>query len=1288
MAGQRWRFSIDVGGTFTDCIAASPDGKTHRLKLLSTGRIRSEAVVENHQLRLRLPFKVADDVLIGFTCRLYDNHHRLLFEAKVAGWEEASQTLRLDQSGSISEVCSVELDASQPAPAVAVRILTATPLSRQAEQIDLRLGTTRGTNALLTRTGADTALITTRGFKDALTIGTQQRPELFALEVKRGDTLPSMVVELDERVDHLGNVLCALDEEQVRQTLAELTQSSVTSLAISFLHSYKNPVHELRVAELAREAGFDQVSLSHQTSPLVKFIPRANTAVLDAYLNPVLQTYIAEIQKQLGSGCSLLLMTSSGGLVEPTDFSGKDSILSGPAGGAVGFAKAAEQAGFQKAIGFDMGGTSTDVSRLDGQLGLQNETRKAGIDIQTPVLAIETVAAGGGSICSYAGGRLQVGPQSAGADPGPACYGRGGPLTVTDLNVYLGRVSPDRFPFPLDFPAIEQRLRSLRDQVTTDSRVGYTLDQLVVALLEIANSHMASAVNTVTTRQGEDPADYLLVGFGGAAGQHVCGVADCLGIRRILLHPDAGILSAFGISQAPLRVSRQLSLLQKLDDTSVRQLAETVRENLDQMTRSVDAGLPLRTLIRVQLCVRGTQQILSQLLDANAPQDWTASEILRRFWEQFEIRFGYRQNRDVDLQDVLLELQVGNGWTSAASENRVSNSSTQDNQKPGVWMRENLGPGHVVLGPAVITEPHATTFVADNWQAELLPDGQLLLERVIVQRADPASEDGVEQSRQAVASATERDHRDDDLEKCQPHRLELFHHRLTDIATQMGTMLQSTCTSVNVKERLDFSCAVFDAEGQLLVNAPHIPVHLGAMSETVQQTMRCNHRIQEGDHFVTNDPFLGGSHLPDVTVISPVFLPEMEKPAFWVASRAHHAEIGGLTPGSMPPFSKTLEEEGIRLSNIRIRETDIDPFQQIAGELSSGRFPSRNVQDNLLDLQAQLAANRKGVQLLRELAGQWTWPVVSRYTQFVLETAAAHVTELLSRLPKGSRQFEDQLDCGLTIRLSLEIRSDRLVLDFSGTDQPMGNNFNTNSAIVRSAVLYCLRLMLDSQLPLNDGVLRPVEIQLPRCFLNPIPEHASSQAEASQLPAVVGGNVETSQRVVDVILGAFGITAASQGTMNNFLFGDATFGFYETIGGGTGATARRPGADAVHSHMTNTRLTDPEILERRYPVRLMEFAIRAGSGGVGNHHGGNGMIRRFQFLRQLTVSLLTNRRGQKAELQPYGMEGGGPGLPGENWLIKTDGSRELLPASCQVEVEAGQQVEIRTPGGGAWGREE
>jgi 5-oxoprolinase (ATP-hydrolysing) len=1301
-----WKFWVDVGGTFTDCIAIAPRGPSRRCKVLSSGRLRGTARWQQppHLLHVDWPREMAPlvagaDVLAGYRCEFLGGQGETVATARVVRSGGATPIVELAdftprllaQSGLDPDPWdragfTVEFFSDELAPLLAIRLILGINPTQPIPRLDLRLGTTRGTNALLTRTGARTALLTTAGFADALEIGDQQRPDLFALDVRKTPPLYECVVEVPERLSAQGDVLRPLDQALTRQTLQRLVDAGIESVAVCLLHSYLNPLHERLIETLAQPLAFANVSLSHRCSPLIKFIPRASTTVLDAYLNPILQRYLRRIQGALTGDSQMLLMTSSGGLVGPDEFSGKDSVLSGPAGGVVGFSTVAREAGHWQAIGFDMGGTSTDVARCDGSVALQREIRKAGVVIQNPTLAIETVAAGGGSICGFDGQRLLVGPQSAGADPGPACYGRGGPLTVTDLNLWLGRLSPTHFPVPLDRTAVDQALAGRIAEIQATNGTVYTPTALASAYLAVANSHMAGAISAVSTQQGVDPRHYPLVAFGGAGGQHACGVADLLGCTQVLVHPDASLLSAFGIGHSAIQRIAQQHLDWPLDPDHIdrlidvhRQLVETASRQLPPTPQSPTSHPKWIEQARLWIQVAGTDQSLT--VDFTA--DRTAAQLRSDFWDHYHRRFGVRWDRPLRLMVLEVNLQVNPAPPAT--------SPTDPQAADSEFSR-------VASGPQAIDFPNSTLWLEPNWVAERNRQGLVRLRR------QPAAQAAGDPTAEWTFGAVDGDspaHQGRD-----PLLLELFCHRMTEIATQMGLTLQATCTSVNVKERLDFSCAVFDADGNLLVNAPHIPVHLGAMSETVKSIQRHGGPFARHDVFVTNDPFQGGSHLPDVTVVTPVFLPTAATsdtkvdpvaaadtdraaaegtPQFWVASRAHHAEIGGITPGSMPPFAVNLEQEGVVLRNLRWFTAEGKINDEVEASLRSARFPSRSPETNLQDIQAQVAANRLGCQRLQSFVQQWGWPKVQAYCGHVQDSAAEHTRLLLRRLPAGTYTYRDQLDCGLQIQLQVTGDGDQWVFDFTGTDPARANNFNTNPAIVQSALLYCLRVMIAAPIPLNQGVLRPIRWILPPCFLNPLGSAGVAGAVVdSELPAVGGGNVETSQRIVDVVLGALQVAAASQGTMNNFLFGDHSFGFYETMGGGCGATAHAAGADAVHSHMTNTRLTDPEILETRYPVRLLEFRIRAGSGGAGQHRGGHGLVRRFLFLRPLQVSLVTNRRALEVPA-PYGMHGGEAGQRGLNVWEDPSGRRTILPGSCQLEVQAGQIIEIQTPGGGGWG---
>jgi 5-oxoprolinase (ATP-hydrolysing) len=1005
----------------------------------------------------------------------------------------------------------------------------------------------------------------------------------------------------------------------------------------------------------------------------MKIVPRGDTTVVDAYLNPVLQTYVARLAAAL-PGSDVRLMTSAGGLVSASNFTGKDSILSGPAGGVVGFSKVALAAGFEKAIGFDMGGTSTDVSRFDGKFEYEYETQKAGVRIVAPMLAIETVAAGGGSICKWDGVKLTVGPDSAGADPGPACYGRGGPLTITDCNFYLGRILPEHFPFPLDRQAVETRLAEVGSAVRTASSrnategVPYSAAELAEGFVRIANTHMAQAIRSISIAKGYDPRDYVLVAFGAAAPQHACGVAQELGIRQILIHPDAGVLSALGIGLADIVKHRSAGIYRLLDAEGLahvnlvfNDLVRTTVDDVRAETRSLD---PIDFTCSLDLRYVGTDAPLT----IAEPKD---RNYAGAFSERHQQLYGYVQSgRPLEIVAARVEA-VARSAAVLSSSSRVKAQSAMN--APGVYSRESLTPGAAIPGPSIVVEPLTTTVIDPGWTAEVLAGGELLLTAI---HTSPSPEARVPSP----------------LLAADPILLEVTSNYFTAIATQMGITLRNTAMSVNVKERLDFSCAIFTPEGHLVVNAPHIPVHLGAMSETVKRVIADNPVLRPGDVFITNDPYRGGSHLPDVTVVTPVFVADRpltpdpspargegskERLVFFTASRAHHAEIGGITPGSVPPFSKSLAEEGVLIRNFKLLDAGISRFEELRALLASGPFPSRSPETNLADITAQLAANHQGADDLRRMIAQYTLPVVEAYMRHIQDAAERKMRAAFAKMKPGRREFVDHLDDGTPIRVAFTIDGETATIDFTGTGPVSQGNLNANRAIVSAAVIYVLRLLVGEDIPLNQGVLAPVKIVLPECILNP-PERERPE----DCPAVVGGNVETSQRVVDVLLGALGLAAASQGTMNNVLFGDATFGYYETICGGSGATAVADGADAVQIHMTNTRLTDPEVLEARCPVRLHEFSIRRGSGGAGTHRGGDGTRRIIEFLKPLTLSILSQRRGL---YPPYGLAGGQPGALGKNTLTRADGRIETLPHAAQVEVQPGDILTIETPGGGGYG---
>jgi 5-oxoprolinase (ATP-hydrolysing) len=989
-------------------------------------------------------------------------------------------------------------------------------------------------------------------------------------------------------------------------------------------------------------------------------VPRGDTTVLSAYLNPVLRTYVARLREGLGTG-RLRILNSAGGLINADHFAGKDSLLSGPAGGVVGFSQVAKAAGFDRSIGFDMGGTSTDVARFKGHYEREYEAEKAGVRVVAPMMAIETVAAGGGSVCRFDGVKLVVGPESAGASPGPACYGRGGPLAITDMNFYQGKILAEHFPFPLDREVVDERLGALADEIHAATAVRYTPHALADGFLRVVNVNMVQAIRSVSLAKGYDPRDYVLVAFGAAAGQHACAVAGELGIRQVLLHPDAGVLSAYGIGRADITRHAVASVGRPYSEAVVAELTPLFGELTAGPLREVQAEGIAAERIEVRRAIDLRYRGVDAVQTIAEPSQETYAEEFARKHQQL---YGYvHEGRPLEIVAARVEVIGAAGREPEEAlpcqprqpepDHTVDVWFSGQSQRTAVFLRRQLRPGDQIVGPAIVCEPTSTTVIDPGWQGEVLGRGELLL------------------SGQAVSSrqvtSTDAD----------PVMLEVFNNQFAGIARQMGITLRNTAGSVNVKERLDFSCAIFTTSGDLVVNAPHIPVHLGAMGETVRNIIAANPVIRADDVFVTNDPYRGGAHLPDVTVVTPVHDDNDGRLLFFTASRAHHAEIGGIVPGSMPPFSRNLAEEGVLIGNLKLLDQGRPRVDELRHLLLAPPQPSRAVEDNLADITAQMAANRQGARDLLAMVERYSWPVVAAYMVHIQNAAERKMRLALAKLPDGSYPFADSMDEGSPICVTVTIAGDEAMFDFSGTGPVVPGNLNATPAIVTAAVMYCLRCLIDEDIPLNQGVLAPVRIVLPECMLNP-----PRRDRPADCAAVVGGNVETSQRVVDVILGALGVAAASQGTMNNLLFGDETFGYYETICGGAGATPDAAGAEAVHTHMTNTRITDPEVIERRYPVRVLEFSIRRGSGGAGTNRGGDGVVRRLEFLRPLVVSILSQRRGPRP---PFGLSGGMPGSLGRNTLHRADGTVEILSAAAQFSANPGDVLTIETPGGGGYG---
>ncbi|TWT53598.1 Acetophenone carboxylase gamma subunit [Rubripirellula amarantea] len=1281
----------DVGGTFTDVIVVDSSGRRLSTKTLSSGLIYARVVKVEHD-------QVEVDQIPGFDVPNF---------WVAASWScgERAHGKIVSQSGTTLTLSSnfdqldlklddqIVLDGGLEAPVLATRSLMRIPIADPLPPLEVRLGTTRGTNALLTREGAKMALVTTRGFADVLKIGEQDRDDLFALDIVKRMPLTQTVLDVDQRMDALGGELVQLDEIAVRADLLRLLDEGIESLAICFLHAHTNDEHERRVEAIAREIGFASVSRSSEVSPLIKLVSRAETTTLDAYLNPILANYVGRVLAQFGGDqCQLRLMTSGGNLVRPDNFRGRDSVLSGPAGGVVALANVATACGSDAAIGLDMGGTSTDVSRFEGQVGRRSESRVAGLRIMTPMMDIQTVAAGGGSICQFRDGRLMVGPGSAGASPGPACYGRGGPLTVTDVNFLLGRLPQSKFPFRLDGEAARSQIESIVDAMKGHS-TDMSIEELAEGFLQIAVTHMAEAVRTVSTAEGSDVRKMTLVGFGGAAGGHVCRVAEQLEMKRILDHPDAGMLSALGMGIASVGKTSLRGVYQDVDKVSANCIAAILSELKALAIDELNDGHRMTHHFEMDLRYRGTESTITLSMPS---QNWDLKTIGAAFHNRHRDLFGYeRREHPVELVAIRCDSNLLSPELAHAMPSQPSTRSTPSTHRPpstqdaprapnapsapnalrtrdsvslwqqGQWVqaplieRVQLGTDDIIEGPALVVAPQSTLLVETGWVGRVIQGGVIELRPTLEDSGDT----------RLTAETAQHD----------PVLLEVIGRRLQGIADTMGEVLRRTAMSVNVKERRDYSCAVFRRDGSLVANAAHVPVHLGAMGHTVRHLMNVFGEMSDGDAYLSNDPFAGGSHLPDVTLVTPVFVTPGTRnstPDFYVASRAHHAEIGGKTPGSMPPDATCLAQEGVVIRDFPLVRDGVDGRERLRSLLCDADYPSRNPDENLADIAAQQAAGIDGVRAIRELCRRYDDDLIDCVMGRLLDVAAEQIQQYIHQLSDDVLRFVDSLDDETMIGVTIQKVGQRLSIAFDPAPVHP-NGFNATPAIVTAATLYALRCVCPSELPLCDGVLRPIDLQIPEGMLNP-PAHEDPRDCA----AVVAGNVETSQRLVDVLLGALGAAAASQGTMNNTLMGDRSFGYYETIGGGAGATSKAAGADGVHTHMTNTRITDPEVVESRLPIRLHRFAIRTGSGGAGKHRGGDGLIREYEFLRPLTISLLTNRR----TTMPYGVAGGSPGTPGKNTLVRR-GVSQTLSSNVSIDVEAHDRLIIETPGGGGWGVE-
>ncbi|TDV33719.1 5-oxoprolinase (ATP-hydrolysing) [Paraburkholderia caballeronis] len=1201
----RWQFWVDRGGTFTDIVARRPDGRLVTHKLLS----------EN-------PERYRDAVVQGMR----------------------------DLLG---------LGAGEPLPQHRIEVV--------------KMGTTVATNALLERKGARTLLAITRGFADQLRIGYQERPDIFARHIELPAQMYERVVEIDERIDAQGAVLRSLDEDAARRALTAARESGITSIAIVLMHGYRFPQHELRVAELARECGFTQVSVSHQVSPLMKLVGRGDTTVVDAYLSPVLQDYVDRVSQHTGS-VRLMFMQSSGGLVDAGRFRGKDAILSGPAGGIVGAVRTSEAAGEHKVIGFDMGGTSTDVAHYDGAYERVFETQVAGVRVRAPMMDIHTVAAGGGSICSFENGRFKVGPESAGAYPGPASYRNGGPLTVTDCNVMLGRVQPGHFPHvfgpngdqPLDVEIVRRRFAELAQQVERDTGRTMSAEAVAEGFLAVAVDNMAQAIKTISVERGHDVSDYALCAFGGAGGQHACEVADALGMRRIVLHPFAGVLSAFGMGLADLRVLRERAVEAALDAATVGALDA----QFDALEHDAIEAIVAQRVPRERTQASRGARLKYQNTDSTLEVPFADAATMKHAFETLHRkRYGFAMPaKPLIVESIVVEAigltdpptlhgavpRVANATPVTAADARATMVVGGRAAAVPLHARRDLAVGARLDGPALITEEISTIVLQPGWSALVLEDGTLRLEK------SAAAAGAAQSTAHAITTARH------------PVHLEIFNNIFMSIAQQMGVTLEKTSYSVNMKERLDFSCAIFDRDGGLIANAPHIPVHLGSMSDSVLSVIREHgDSMRRGDVFMLNVPYNGGTHLPDITVVMPVY-GERDDLLFYVAARGHHGDVGGITPGSMPPNSTTIEEEGVLLDNVKIVEAGafLEPAVRLL--FATGPYPSRNIDQNIADLTAQIAACECGATELLRAVSRYGADVVLAYMGHVQDNAEDAVRNAIASLSDGAFTYE--MDDGAQIRVNVTIDRERRVarVDFTGTSEQRGTNFNAPGSVCKAAVLYVFRTLLTDDIPMNEGVLRPIEIVIPHgSMLNPV-----------YPAAVVAGNVEVSQSITDALYGALNVMAGSQGTMNNFTFGDDAQQYYETIAGGSGAGRAHPGTSAVQTHMTNSRMTDPEVIEWRFPVIVEQHAIRWGSGGAGEQPGGDGAVRRIRFTRTMTANILANRR----RVPPFGLAGGENGSVGRNWIERAGGEVDHFGATHTATVHPGDVFVIETPGGGGYGR--
>ena len=1248
MTPMPWKIWVDTGGTFTDCIAVNPSGQTKYLKILSTGilRVRIKKIAGN-RISIDIPLLFASNFFNGFTIKVG-------LEIKtITDFNVSLNEATVDSSfRDIAQHHIADVYSGEEVPVFAARLLTETSMENNFPKIEMKLGSTRGTNALLERKGAKTIFLVTKGFKDLLLIGDQQRQNLFTLNIDKPSPLYYKVIEVAERIESDGSIHLSLTDVEIERIIKSIKKERVDTVAIALLNSYKNIEHERLLGNALKEADITYTSLSHQLSSQIKILYRAETSVVNAYLEPIIHSYISNILERLRSA-SVKVMSSAGGLLPADDFKPKDSLLSGPAGGVMGALKKAKLSGTSNIITFDMGGTSTDVSRCNDRPDYRFDCTVGNLRILTPSINIETIAAGGGSICAFDAFKLVVGPESAGSSPGAACYGAGGPLTITDVNLLLGRMDPDNFSIPIDIEKSRIAFQHVINTIRQKKRVVQPTS-LLESFIDIANEKMAEAIRKISIKKGHDPKDYTLLCFGGAGGQHACSLATLLGIQRVIIPYDAGLLSAYGIGHSVLESVKEKLVLKKLhaviseleSESSV--LFDIARDELIKNGADSQSTYKVRRLTFLRL--KGQETSLEV--------EWsTVDDIEKSFIKQYQKLYDHwLEGRDIEVELIRVIVTTDDEHEETNNEHIQSYTPKHEKTKrvrvSGLWIEcpvfrwETFRPGARLKGPVLILSDSSTLFVEEGWVFNL-----------------DKNNNGIVQFSAFTTKGKA---------KSEVAQLELFTNRFTAIAEEMGTLLQRTSFSVNVKERLDFSCALLDKEGNLVVNAPHIPVHLGSMGVCVRSVMK-KITLRDGDVVITNHPVYGGSHLPDITLIKPIFIKKAL--AGFVANRAHHAEVGGIRPGSMPSNATCLEEEGVVIFPTYLVQAGVQQWDKIRSLFENAPHPSRALEENLADLKGAFMSLEQGAESFIRLCDSFGSKEVLKYMRLLRQHASNLMSEKINTIRKSYRA-EEFLDDGSKLKVTFTKRGRGLNIDFKGSAPMHTGNLNATPAIVNSVVLYVLRLLVNQTIPLNEGLLENIHINIPKGLLNPI-FHKDNKLS----PAVVGGNTEVSQRLTDTLLKSLKLSACSQGTMNNFLFGNATFGYYETICGGVGAGPGFDGASAVHQHMTNTRITDPEILEFRYAVRLERFEIRKGSGGAGARRGGDGVIRQFYFKEPFQVSILSQHR----IIPPYAMNGGMPGKTGEQFLVRYNKTTKLK-GTDGISVLAGDVIVIKTPGGGGWGK--